>query len=316
MSSLKREEGLRKGLQRISEKRLQDVLEAANHEGLTAKPVHEIRRTIKSLRATLRLTRGALNVEARKARNQALKDLAGRFSGPRDAAVVLSAFKKAYREILNGDNAESQPPWVSQLQKSLASRANALIPAESYQDAVDAVRCLKGQILSFQVSDDQGKPAQPGFKSEWEKTAQEGLRKTYSQGRRLTRQIATTPEPSDEQWHELRKRAKDLGYQLSLLKKLKGVKPLLARLDKLGNALGDARDLCLLRDYLSKAQDKTELLFPEQASFQRLLTYIDQRRQDLYQGELKAAKRVYRRGKKRFMRWMERRWHRWEGMGS
>jgi CHAD domain-containing protein len=67
------------------------------------------------------------------------------------------------------------------------------------------------------------------------------------------------PEPSDEQWHELRKRAKDLGYQLDLLKKLKGVKSLLTRLDKLGTALGDARDLSLLRDYLDKAKQKRGL---------------------------------------------------------
>jgi CHAD domain-containing protein len=312
MSSLKRKESLRKGLQRVSEKRLQDILEDANHEGLTTEPVHEIRKIIKSLRATLRLARGALSVEARKARNQALRDLAGRFSGPRDAAVVLSAFKKACGESLNGDSAEIHPPWVTQLQKSLTTRASALVPAEGYRDAVEGIRRLKGQILPFQALDDKENSVKLGFRSEWEQTVEEGLLKTYSQGRRLTRRIATMPEPPDEQWHELRKRAKDLGYQLSLFKKLDGVKPLLVRLDKLGNALGDARDLSLLRDYLKKAQDKSELLLPERPSFHRLLTYIDQRCQRLHEGALKVAKRVYRRGKKRLMRRMEKRWCRWQ----
>ena len=63
------------------------------------------------------------------------------------------------------------------------------------------------------------------------KRSKEGLRKTYCQGRRLLRRIAAIPEPPDEQWHELRKRAKDLGYQVALLKKVKGNKPLLAKLD-------------------------------------------------------------------------------------
>jgi hypothetical protein len=56
--SLKRKEGLRKGLHRITEKCLEDILKATSHNALTAKPVHEIRKAIKSLRAILRLTRG------------------------------------------------------------------------------------------------------------------------------------------------------------------------------------------------------------------------------------------------------------------
>ena len=72
-------------------------------------------------------------------------------------------------------------------------------------------------------------------------------------GTALLHQFAAVPEPTDEQWHELRKRAKYLGYQLALFKRAKGIKPLLIRLDKLGTALGEARDLSLLRDYRCKA---------------------------------------------------------------
>ena len=58
--ALKRKEGLREGLQRVSEKRLQDVLNAISWDGLTAKPVHEVRKAVKCLRPILRRTRGAL----------------------------------------------------------------------------------------------------------------------------------------------------------------------------------------------------------------------------------------------------------------
>lgn len=295
---IKRKEGLRKGLARISEERLQEVLKVTNREGLTAEPVHEVRKTIKSLRATLRLTRGAMAVEARKRRNGALRELAERFSGPRDAVVVLSAFQKSCAECLNADRRSAiPPPWESQMEEPLMSRANALLPAESYRDAAEEVRRLAGQILPFRHDNAEG---------EWKGTIEEGLGKTYARGRRLLHQLSTTPEPSDGQYHELRKRAKDLGYQLSLLKRLKGVRPLLDRLDKLGGALGDARDLFLLRDYLNKARAGGELSLLKEASFRRLLTYVDQRRGELYKGALKAAKRVYPRGKKRFLRWMER----------
>ena len=311
--SLKRKEGLRKGLGRVSEKRLQDILEATSHKELTAEQVHEVRKSIKSLRAILRLARGALSVEERKARNQALRDLAGRFSGPRDAAVLLSTFKETYRESLKTDGrSEIRPGWASQVQKSLTSQADEVISAETYQDAAEAVRCLKGQMLPFQNSRGKEKPPEPGSKCDWEETIREGLRKPYCRGRRLMRRIVGIPEPSDGEWHELRKRTKDLGYQLALLKKLKGVKSLLARLEELGKTLGDARDLSLLRGYLDKVKHERELPLAQQRSFHGLLTYVDEQLKDLHGCALKVAQRAYRPGKKRFLRSMEKRWRRWE----
>jgi hypothetical protein len=230
-----------------------------------------------------------------------------------DSAVLLCSFEKTYRESGEADGrSEVQPGWASQVQKSLTSQADAVISAKTYQDAAEAVLHLKGQILLFQNSRGEEKPLESGYKCDWEETISEGLRKTYCQGRRLMRRIVSIPEPSDGQWHELRKRAKDLGYQLALLKKLKGVKSLLARLEKLGKALGDARDLSLLRDYLDKAKHERELRPAQQRSFHQLLTYIDQRLKDLHGRALKVAQRTYRRGKKRFLRSMEKCWRRWE----
>jgi CHAD domain-containing protein len=211
--TLKRKEGLREGLQRVSERRLQEVLRVMGRHGLTAEPVHEARKAIKSLRATLRLARGALSVEERRARNQALRDLAGRLSGPRDAAVTLAAFEKAYRESLDGNRRhEIEPRWAVQLQKSLTAQARAVIPDESYRDATRGVRRLSGQLLPFQDARRE---------TDWSDTVGKGLCRTYREGRRLLSDVADAPEPPEEQWHELRKRAKDLGYQMALLKKVR-----------------------------------------------------------------------------------------------
>jgi len=62
---LKRNETLREGLQRVAEQRLREALQIMGQERLTAELVHEARKAIKSLRATLRLTRGALDAETR-----------------------------------------------------------------------------------------------------------------------------------------------------------------------------------------------------------------------------------------------------------
>src|ERR1700722_9140919 len=103
MIRLKRNEGLTEGLQRVSKELLRDLLQAMGQEKLTPTQVHDARKIIKNLRAMLRLTRGALGDEARRARNQALRNLGGPLSGPRDAAVTLVAFENAYNEGLNGN---------------------------------------------------------------------------------------------------------------------------------------------------------------------------------------------------------------------
>jgi CHAD domain-containing protein len=257
---LKRKERLREGLQRISEKLLRDLLQIVDQERLTAERVHEARKIIKNLRATLRLTRGALAAEARKARNRALRDLARPLSGPRDAAVTLAAFERAYKENLDSDpGVKVEPRWAAQLEHSLMDKARALVPAKNYQNAVAEVRRLGGRLLLFGNGPIRGSRSQIRDKDDWDSTVEEGLRKTYRLGRALARQIAANPKPSDEEWHELRKRVKDLGYQLALLKKVKGIKPLLRKLDKGGTALGDARDLTLLRNRLENIRGKSEL---------------------------------------------------------
>jgi hypothetical protein len=118
-----------------------------------------------------------------------------------------------------------KPRWPAQLRQALAGQAHSFV-ADSYQDAAEGVRRLGGQVLPLENARREGGPSQPRDKDDWDDTVEEGLRKTYRQGRRRLRQVAATPEPPDEQWHELRKRAKDLAYQLALLKKVKGVEPL------------------------------------------------------------------------------------------
>jgi CHAD domain-containing protein len=265
--------------------------------------VHTARKTIKNLRATLRLTRGALPADARKERNRILREFASRLSGPRDAAVTLAAFEKAYRESLGGNRRpKARSPWVTQVRQALGGQAHAPVKAETYRDAAEGVRRLAGNVLPFPDGAQM---------DDWKDTVEDGLRKTYRKGHRLLEAIQATPDVPDAQWHELRKRAKDLGYQLALLKKLKGVKALLAKLEKIGDALGDARDLTLLRDYLNKVRDKRELTPQELQSYRRFLAHVDRRREELHQRALQIAQTVYRNPSKKFAKRMAERWRAW-----
>jgi hypothetical protein len=94
-------------------------------------PCTRLAKSIKSLRAILRLARGALGTEARKERNQILRDFAGRFSRQRNAAVTLGTFAKVYSVSLDGKREEARKPqWATRLQKSLKAEAHATVPAE------------------------------------------------------------------------------------------------------------------------------------------------------------------------------------------
>jgi CHAD domain-containing protein len=138
------------------------------------------------------------------------------------------------------------------------------------------------------------------------------LRKTYHLGRGLARQVAANPEPPDEEWHELRKQVKDLGYQLALLKKVKGIKPLLRKLDKVGTALGDARELTLLRNCLENVRGKFEFSPAERRSYQGLLGHVEEQSQRLHRRAFKVIGGVYRRRSKRFTARLAKRFRRWQ----
>jgi CHAD domain-containing protein len=307
---LKRNEGLTEGLQRVSKELLRDLLQAMGQEKLTPGKVHDARKIIKNLRAILRLTRGALSDEARRARNQALRKLGGPLSGPRDAAVTLAAFENVYKEAWHSPP-ETAPSWGTQLHQSLSAKAHALVPVERYQDAVEEVRGL-GLLLPLKDDQSGGDRGQKRGNNSWESIIQEGLRKTYRQGRGLMRQVMANVEPSDEEWHKLRKRVKDLGYQLNLLKKVRGIKSFLRKLDEVGAALGDARDLTLLRDSLGNIQNKGEFTPADRRLYQRLMTHIEERSQELHRQALKVVGGVYRRRSKRFTAQLAKRFHQWQ----
>lgn len=309
---LKRSEGLIRGLQRVSKELLRGLLQAMRQEKLTPAQVHDARKIVKNLRAMLRLTRGALSDKGRRARNQALRKLAGSLSGPRDAAVTLAAFERVYNEGLNGDShPKAEPSWATQLHQSLSEKAHALVPAESYQEGVEEVRCL-GQLLPLEDALGRGGRMQTRGNDSWKCIVNEGLRNTYRQGRRLVRRVVANSETSDEEWHKLRKRVKDLGYQLTLLKKVKGSKPLLRKLDEVSTALGDARDLTLLRNSLGNVQEENEFTPADRWDYQRLLTHVEERSQELHRHALKVIGGVYRRGSKRFAARLEKRFRQWQ----
>jgi CHAD domain-containing protein len=308
---LQRKEDLREGLQRVAEQRLRQILQALDQDGLTPAAVHEARKNIKSLRAMLRLARGALAEETRRRRNSTLRDVAAKLSAQRDAAVILDAFVKVCRACLPSDEEpKPEPKWLREARQALEKEAQVVTKPDELKMVAKRVKYLAGKFLPFknQPEPDAGSSVHIDG---WKDAVEVGLQKTYKQGRQLLQATEKAVNQPQENWHELRKKAKDLGYQLTLLEKLERVDKLVADLDKIGSALGDARDLTLLQGYLLKRRGKRELTPADQRLCDRLFAYIEGRRNQLQRQALRLARRVYGDSSRKFASRMTKRWQRW-----
>lgn len=193
--------------------------------------VHDARRTLKRLRALVRLLRGAIG-DARREANALLGDAARGLSGARDAAVMLRTFEGVAGE---GDRDAARVRASLRRARTLASRRAA------DRGAVTAkVRAFRDAVEGW-TFDDHGFGA-----------LEEGVRRTYADGRKALVEARAAGET--EVLHALRKRTKDLQYQLALLREawpavIGGYHDALT---ELGELLGEDHDLALLAETLGR----------------------------------------------------------------
>jgi CHAD domain-containing protein len=200
------------------------AIEGAAHEKQSERLVHDARRTLKRLRALLRL------VSADRSATHLLRDAARPLGSARDAAVMSRTF-----DAIAGDDASA-----SRVRTALAKRRKAA----KHED--DGRTEASASVRAFIESIDQ-----------WELGAgwdgiEPGLRRAYRDGRRALRRAREHDDA--EALHTLRKRCKDLQYQLGLLRDVwspvVGAYGDAAR--DLGQLLGDDHDLVVLRDELAR----------------------------------------------------------------
>ncbi|MBI2395177.1 MAG: CHAD domain-containing protein [Deltaproteobacteria bacterium] len=211
---------------------------ARDEEGGDERAVHDARRTLKRLRALVRLLRGAIG-DARREANGLLGDAARGLSGARDAAVMLRTFDSLIddRDHRDGDRDRDATKVRASLRRArtLASRRAA------DRGAVTAkVRAFRDSVEGWTFTD-------RGFDA-----LEEGVRRTYGDGRKALVEAHAAGET--EVLHALRKRTKDLQYQLALLREawpavIGGYHDALT---ELGELLGTDHDLALLAETLGR----------------------------------------------------------------
>lgn len=181
---------LAKRLTKAAERERQDDAVAA---------LHEARKDLKKSRSLLRLVRPAMGDDLYAREMADLREIAHDLSGAGDAEVLPVTFTR-----LRADYPTEVPEAdYTALEARLADEAHA----------VDGSRSLAGQSAGLRAATRRVREW-PLQQLSWGDVAAQ-LEATFLRGRKAMRRARR--QPSDENFHEWRKRVKDLLYQLRLL---------------------------------------------------------------------------------------------------
>ncbi|NKQ11954.1 CHAD domain-containing protein [Pseudomonas sp. SST3] len=240
--------------------------------------VHKARKRFKELRALLRLVREPLGDEF-KHENRRVRDLGRMLAESRDATAMLESWDLLMQRFAERLGEPASKQTRQRLQASARqAEGNAADLDDRIAQAVSELHAVKASIDSWPLD-------ATGFG-----LLAAGVERTYADGAAELAKVRS--EPSDEQFHEWRKRVKDHWYQAQLLTPSW---PMLMRLradslKRLADLLGDDHDLAMMQ-YLLREQPQ---LFGDQPVLERLGPAIAERRSELQRAALGLGDELYR----------------------
>jgi len=293
---LKTDEPPAEGLRRIALGRTESALERLDGiEGdELATAIHGARKDLKKLRGLLRLVRGELGEKRFKAENRRYREAGRLLSGSRDAEVKLETLASLRR---------GSPDLPAAAGTSWAG----MLESERDELAAAARADSEGRIAAATREIGKGRrkvPKWPLRTDSWALVAP-GLASGYREGRRAMKRVRA--DPSAANLHEWRKRAKDLWYQLRIVRdawpELLGATADQAH--ALTDLLGDHHDLAVLGDDLRSREE-----IGDRDAFHAA---IEKRQDELLGAALGIGRRLYAENPKAFRRRLERYWLAWRG---
>jgi CHAD domain-containing protein len=285
------------GIKRILAAQVKDAIAQLRGEAGTepAEAVHESRKDVKKIRSALRLVRHEIGDDAWRRENEHYRDVARSLSGFRDAEILVEALDGLADRF--GSEAKGRFDGLrEQLDEENRAAHDDGSVERAMAEAAAGLAAGLGRIEALPLDGDGWDLIGPG------------VHRTYRRGRKRLR--AVEEEASVANLHELRKRVKDLWYQVRLIR---GDSEMLADLAEhahdLSDHLGDDHDLALLRDVVQRRR----AAFSAPADKRHLLEEIDQRRGELQYAAISLAGRIYADKPKRFTKRLDRQWDAWRG---
>ena len=284
------------GMKRVIAARVDDATAHLRGEAESdaAEGIHEARKDVKKIRSALRLVRDAIGDDEWRRENEHYRECARQLSDFRDAEILVEAldelgerFGPSTRERSGRLRGELDQENRAAHDDGAVERAMAGAAAELEQG--------RSRIGSLSLSGDGWDLIGPG------------LHRSYRRGRkrlRVVEELATVTN-----LHELRKRVKDLWYQVRLIRDADRalLEPLADHAHDLSDHLGDDHDLALLREQVQSRA----AAFMDPGDQRHLLEQIDQRRSELQFAAISLGRRIYDEKPKRFSKRLERRWEAW-----
>ncbi|MGA7410778.1 MAG: CHAD domain-containing protein, partial [Bryobacteraceae bacterium] len=223
------------GIKRVIEEELQSAASQLSQKSIARQDeaIHDARKSIKKIRAALRLVEDDLPVLFRR-ENRRLRDTGRKLASFRDAAASIEIFDKVIAGLGErpGKATLSSIRRVLQRQKREAAQGTGL--QALLAQLAPLLTSAKQRVIEWPLEAD-------GFP-----IIATGLERTFRRGR--TAMAAAQKEDRPENYHDWRKRVKDHWYQLMLLENLwiAGMRQQMKTLKELETCLGDDHDLVLL----------------------------------------------------------------------
>jgi CHAD domain-containing protein len=252
--------------------------------------VHETRKSLKRLRAIARLARDELGDDAYRCQNVAFRDAGRRLAGARDSQVLLETL-----DALTDRYPDQAPPArFERFKRTLVGQHGA---AQRRLHERAAVAEVLGELRQAQA-----RVAHWHFEREGLDALAPGFQRIYRRGRRAYR--SACQEPSTENLHELRKRAKYLWYAAQIVRGAapKKMKRIARRAHELSDLIGVDHDLALLAQRATERRDR----FPDAAAAGELAELVERRRAEIQRDALDLARRLFRKKPRKIVRPLER----------
>jgi CHAD domain-containing protein len=272
---LRRNENLGDGLRRICRKQVDLALAFARGEKETDDtPVHETRKRLKKARAALALVKKEIGLGLFKRQDHCLRDVGRTISEVRDAEVRLQTIRQ-----LQGLARNRKPRKYAKLEDMLVLELESFVAAfaEWQVQAVPNLEKMLSEIEAWPVDEfDSGQLCR-------------AIQRTYKRSRKALAQAKAKRTP--ESFHDFRSVAKQLGYQLRIIRPAHPVvlENFGTELRSLGDLLGRAHDLTFLGDRLRQEEGAS----PFATESHELLAVIEASASDLQFGAADLAERFF-----------------------
>jgi CHAD domain-containing protein len=294
---LKRDESVPAGLRRIAGEELDDAARQLTQSKPAKRDedIHEARKSIKKVRAILRLMREELDGDYARD-NAQLRDTGRKLSELRDAGAIIGTFDaltaKYKDEVGNGSLASIRRALETRKQET-ERRANVV---QVMREAAESIEKIAKGVRKWPLRTD-GFPA-----------IRPGLEEAFRRGRRGLARAQKLPRP--EAYHEWRKRVKDNWYHVRLLEDLwtDVMRANEKSLKELETWLGEDHNLVVLSDQV--AADPAA--FGKDKEIDLFLSLTGKYQKELREKAESLGQRIYEEKPREYIRRMNQLWDAWQ----